>query len=97
MQAEKIVAYIGAPKGNGMGCDRVIGQSWAVTDWHGNAIGNATRGAMWRVNSYLGSHMAQWYARIDGREYTGRGFGEGMSIVLRETAESKRKHANANP
>lgn len=87
---EKLVAYIGKPKGNGMGCDRVVGQSWEVTDWHGKVIGFATRGATWNVNSYIGRIMSQWYARIDGREYTGRGFGQGMSIVLRRTAAQRR-------
>lgn len=89
---EKLVAYIGKCKNNGMGIDRIIGASYPVTVWTGLQIGNATKGAEWRVNSYVGSHMAQFYARIAGREYTGRGFGEGMAIVLRETAESKRKN-----
>lgn len=91
--SESIVAYIGKPKGNGMGVDRVLGQSWDVKDGQGNVLGNATKGATWRVNSYIGTHMSQWYARIDGREYTGRGFGEGMCVVLRETAASRKARA----
>jgi hypothetical protein len=87
---ETIAAYIGKAKGNGMGCDRASGQSYTVTTWTGDLLGYATKGAAWRVNSYIGSHMAMFYARIGGREYVGRGFGEGMSIVLRETAASKR-------
>lgn len=47
----------------------------------------------WRVNSYIGTHMFQIYARVEGRDYTGRGFGEGMCVNLRETAESARKNA----
>lgn len=90
---EKIVAYIGKAKGNGMGCEGTLGQSYTVTDWNGNLLGDATKGATWRVNSFIGTHMSQFYARIDGKEYTGRGFGEGMGIVLRETAESRRKRA----
>lgn len=83
-----ILAYIGEPRGNG------IGLSYPVTVWTGLEIGTATRGAKWRVNSCIGTHMAQFYARIGGREYTGRGFGAGMCIKLRETAESKRsRHA----
>lgn len=35
--------------------------------------------------------LAPHVARIAGREYTGRGFGEGMCVSLRETAASKRK------
>lgn len=91
--SESIVAYIGKPKGNGIGVDRVLGQSWHVTDWQGNVLGNATKGATWRVQSYVGTYMSQWYARINGREYTGRGFGEGMSVVLRETAASRKARA----
>lgn len=87
------VAYIGEPLNNGMGVDGVRGQSWNVTDWHGNVICRATQGATWRVNSYIGSHMSQWYCLKNGREFTGRGFGQGMSVVFRETAASKRKHA----
>lgn len=87
---EKLFAYIGTPKRNGMGIDRVVGQTYPVTTWPGNVLGYATRGSSWRVNSYLGSHMHQFYAKIAGREYTGRGFGEGMCIRLRETAASKR-------
>lgn len=71
-----------------------IGQSYPVTVWTGLEIGTATRGAQWRVGSCMGMYMAQFYARIGGREYTGRGFGSGMCIKLRETAESKRsRHA----
>lgn len=78
-----IGAYIGTPCRNG---------GYPVTVWTGEPIGNATLGSKWRVNSYVGSHMCQFYARINGREYTGRGFGEGMCITLRETAESRRKN-----
>lgn len=88
---ESFVAYIGKPKQNGMGVDRVVGQSYPVTVWTGLPIGNATKGSTWRVRSVYGTHMSQFYARVNGREFTGRGFGEGMSIVFRETAESKRK------
>lgn len=95
MQTDTFVAYIGKPQGNGMGCDGIVAQSWDVTDWHGNKLCNATQGATWRVNSYIGTHMSQWYCRKAGRDYTGRGFGQGMSVVFRETAESKRKHRNA--
>lgn len=88
---EMIFAYIGEGKKNGMGCDRLRGQSYPVTVWTGHPIGNATLGSKWRIDSYMSSHMYQWYARIGGREYTGRGPGVGMYVRLRETAESKRK------
>lgn len=87
---ETIFAYIGNPRGNGMGCEGIIGQGYPVQVWTGLQIGNATKGATWQVNSFIGSHMSQFYARIGGREYTGRGFGEGVCIRLKETAQSKR-------
>lgn len=64
-----------------------------VTVWTGLPLGYATRGPSWRVDSAYGTHMSQYHAVINGREYTGRGFGQGMSIRLRETAESKRRRA----
>ncbi len=85
---ERIFAYIGVGKKNGIGCDRIVGQSYAVTVWTGDVLGNATRGATWRQGM---TTMGQFYARIGGREYTGRGQGEGRCIALRETAESKRR------
>ena len=87
---ETIFAYIGAPMGNGMGCDGFVGQSYPVTVWTGEKIGNATKGATWRVGNY-GDELSQFYARINGREFTGRGQGQGMCIILKERAESKRK------
>ena len=87
---EAIFAYIGAPMGNGMGCDRIVGQTYPVTVWTGDKIGIATKGATWRAGPY-GDELSQFYARINGREFTGRGQGQGMCIKLKETAESKRK------
>lgn len=88
---ETFVAYVGKAKRNGMGVDRIVGQSYGLTTWMGDELGNATLGSSWRVNSYVGSRMYQIYAWMSGREYTGRGFGEGMAVVLRETAASRRK------
>ena len=92
---EVIFAYIGEGKRNGVGVDRISGQSYPVTTWTGDVLGNATRGRGWRVNSHMGTHMYQFYARINGREYTGRGFGSGMCIRLKETAASKRARSAA--
>ena len=89
---ETIFAYIGAPMGNGMGCDRALGQSYPVTVWTGDKLGHATKSAAWRVGSY-GETLSQFYARINGREFTGRSQGDGMHIKLKETAESKRNRA----
>lgn len=88
----EFVAYLGEPEKNGMGVDRVIAQTYPVTVWTGLPIGNATKGSTWGVRSAFGTHMSQYYARVNGREFTGRGFGVGMAIVFRETAESKRLH-----
>lgn len=49
-----------------------------LCDWSGNQIGRWRAVAWWPVRSYLGSTMYQIEAVIDGRTYTGRGFGEGM-------------------
>lgn len=85
---DSFVAYIGKPQGDGMG------QTWTVTTWTGDVICHATRGAVWRTpHSYVSSTMAQFYCLLGGREYTGRGAGEGMSIHFRETAASKRARA----
>ena len=85
------VAYVGAYLKDGMGVDRTYGAGYALTVWTGDRIGRVTLGAGWRVNSYVGSRMYQAYATVNGREFTGRTFGEGMSVTLRETAASKRK------
>ena len=91
----EIIGYVGKCCFNGMGCDRVVGSNWELVDWQGKRIGWVRQGSSWRVRSHLGSRMYQFYATIGGREYTGRGFGEGMSVRLRETAESKRRSAKA--
>jgi hypothetical protein len=73
------IGYVGKPLGDGMGIDRFGPTSRrALNDWHGNQIGTCYISQSWRVFSYMGSHMCQIYATIDGVTYTGRGFGEGM-------------------
>ena len=91
---EELIAYIGTGNKNGMGCDRIMGQTYPITVWTGLPIGYATKSSSWRVDSYISSHMHQFYAQIAGREYTGRSFGEGMYIRLKETAASKKSHSN---
>ena len=88
--SEKILAYVGKNNKNGMGVDRIVGSTHDLTDFRGNKIGKCTLPRSWRVNSYVGSHMYQIYAWTNGKEYTGRGFGQGMAVILRETAASKR-------
>lgn len=95
---ESLVAYIGDRAPNGMGIDREFGRTYPLTVWTGESIGYATLATSWRVNSAYGSTMHQIYAWIRGadrieREYTGRGFGVGMSVSLRETANSRRQNA----
>lgn len=87
---QELCAYIGDNEPNGMGIDRQLGRSYPVIVWNGEPIGRATIGSKWPVCSHWGTHMCQIYARINGREYTGRGFGVGCIVRLRETAESKR-------
>lgn len=65
-----IVAYVGS-------------DNKTVTVWTGLHIGTLRETSRWRVNSYIGTHMRQYHARIGRNVYTGRGFGEGMAIVLR--------------
>lgn len=55
----------------------------ALTDWHGNVIGECELTHAWRIKSYLSSHMYQIHATIDDRRYTGRGMGKGMVCRLR--------------
>lgn len=63
-----------------------------IAVWTGRPLSTQLYAASsWRVNSCYGSTMTQYYAWIGGRQYTGRGLGEGMCIRLKETAESRRK------
>lgn len=62
-----------------------------VCTWTGHALGTAKLRSSWPVVSAFGTTMSQYVAQIAGREYTGRGFGEGMFLRLRETAASRRK------
>lgn len=83
-----VIGYVGKllnvnPHGTAM---IVTNGTRALTDWHGRQIGTCYISRSWRVNSYIGSHMCQIYARINGVDYTGRGFGEGMSVKLRRCA-----------
>lgn len=79
---EIVVAYLDKPDARGV---------HPVTTWMGDPIGAARCIASRRVNSFTGTHMGSYRARIAGRDYHGRGFGSGMSIVLRETSASKRR------
>ena len=90
--ADYVVAYVGKLLGDRVGIDAPTGRR-ALTDWHGNRIGDCALGDGWRVESYMGNRMYQIYALIQGRAYTGRGFGEGMSVFMRPTADQRRKDA----
>lgn len=50
-------------------------------DFQSNPIGTWRSVSAWRVNSWIGTHMHQIEAVIDGVTYTGRGFGEGMALT----------------
>lgn len=71
-----IVAYIGTPD---------TSQKWRgeypVTVWTGQEIGKAWSTSSWRQRNW--TKVYQFHARIGRNVYTGRGQGEGMSIVLR--------------
>jgi hypothetical protein len=85
-----LVAYVGKTIGDGMGLDKHGPTSRReLTDWHGNKLGTCFLSSSWPVRSYIGSRMYQIYARVNGVDYTGRGFGEGMSVVLRPCAKQK--------
>jgi hypothetical protein len=90
---ESFVAYVGRDRRDGMGIDRAVGSGHDLTTWAGDVVGTIRLGSGWRVRSVMGSRMYQAYARVNGRDFTGRTFGEGTSVVLRETAASKRRHA----
>jgi hypothetical protein len=73
-----ILAYIGHGLGDGT-------RKHTLTDWHGELIGHCYLGKSWEVrNSYIGTRMYQVYATISGKRYTGRSWGEGMAVNLRE-------------
>ncbi len=83
-----LVAYVGKTLGDGMGVDRHGSTSRRVlADWHGKELGTCFLSSSWPVRSYIGSRMYQIYARVDGVDYTGRGFGEGMAVMLRPCAK----------
>ena len=58
-----------------------------LTDWQGKEIGYCYLASSWPVKSYIGSHMHQIYATVDGVQYTGRGFGRSMAVTLRPCAK----------
>lgn len=82
---DRLVAYVGTPNKDGMGCDRSFGHTNDLITWDGAKIGTCTLGKGWPIRSYLGSRMYQIYAWHGGIQWTGRGMGEGMSVFLRPT------------
>lgn len=86
--AMETIGYVGKTLGDGMGVERHGSTSRReLTDWHGNVIGTCFLSSSWPVRSYIGSRMYQIYARINGVDYTGRGFGEGMAVNLKRCAK----------
>lgn len=62
-----------------------------LTNWHGERMGTWRTKSKWRVNSYIGTHMHQIVATLDdGRTYTGRGFGVGMSFRGKRVASQRK-------
>lgn len=66
---------IGYPKGNRL-------QSWNGIDIDGLTL---TVTSSWKVNSWTGSRMYAYRAVYRDHRYHGRGFGDGMSLVLRRS------------
>lgn len=68
-----------------------LNDDYAATTWTGDILSHdGVCTGEWPVKSYISDKMSQHRFKIGKREYTGRGMGKGMSIVLRETARSKR-------
>jgi hypothetical protein len=72
-----------------------------LKDWHGRTLGTWRATSSWRVRSHMGTRMYQIVATVDGRNYTGRGFGEEMIYRGRRVARERRrppiKPAPVNP
>jgi hypothetical protein len=84
---ERAVAYVGKKLGDGMGVERFGETSrHELTLWTGEKIGTCALGRSWRVPAYTGERMYQIYATVNGVNYTGRGCGQGMAVVLRPVA-----------
>lgn len=69
------IGYLHFPDGE------FTGAKGEVRTWHGEPLGSAVITARWRLplSCSLSSHMCQARCVIDGRTYTGRGCGHGMS------------------
>ena len=83
---ERLSAYIGEDSSG-----RPI-----VTVWTGLPLGSARVVSSWPTpRSWQGSRRYAYRAMIGGREFAGTGFGKGMFINLRETAESRRNRESS--
>jgi hypothetical protein len=80
---QRAVGYVGKRKDS----DKHWSGAYHLTNWHGCSIGHCYLAKRWRVRSYVGSYMYQIYAWIEGVKYTGRGFGESMSVNLKRCAK----------
>ena len=86
-----IVGYVGDKiENSGVGIGNTRPRR-TLTDWHGKQIGTCFLSSSWPINSYIGLRMYQIYAKVNGVDYTGRGFGKGMSVNLRPCAKPKSK------
>jgi hypothetical protein len=87
---ERFTAYVGEKLGDAPGCDKFSNSSRrALKTWLGTQIGTCFLSSSWPVNSYVGSRMWQIYAIVNGVDYTGRGFGEGMSCNFRRCKQGR--------
>jgi len=80
---DRVTLYVGPYVIDAMG--RTAVHTRKLQTWLGTKVGTCRATSSWPMpRSYVGSTMYQFEARINGQRYTGRGFGEGMSINLRK-------------
>lgn len=59
------------------------GKDNTITTWPGTVVGRYDVVSSWRVNSYTSTRRYSIRARVRGRLYHGRTFGEGMVVSLK--------------
>ena len=68
-----------------------VGSRHTLETFDGKVIGTCQLKSSWAMPlSFTGSRMYSVRAVVKGREYHGKGFGQGMSIYLRPTAAARR-------
>jgi hypothetical protein len=70
--------------------------SATITDWHGKKIGegrivNCTRVKPNSRGHWISSEKCSYRFEVDGRWYSGRGYGDGMRVSLRPMKSAPRR------